>query len=74
MHELHRNVLGVGGGRTVPESQEPAARQKAAGHLVACLGEARSFRSEKVLEDTVASEQIFPAPGDEHIRVHLSHR
>jgi hypothetical protein len=67
-------VLGICGGRPMPEGQEPPARQKAAGHLVAGFGEARSFRFEKVLEDPVAPEQLFPAPGSEHTRVYLSQR
>ncbi len=38
VHELHRDVLGVGGGGPSTEGEEPPACQKAARHLVAGLG------------------------------------
>ena len=51
----------VGGG-TVPEGQQPSAGQKAPGHLEA----GRSL--EEGLEDRVAPEQLFPAPGGGRVR------
>jgi len=40
----------------MPEGQQPPARQKAPGHLVAGLGQPRGFGMEEGLEYWVASE------------------
>jgi hypothetical protein len=56
MHELYRDVLRVGRGRAIAESQEPPPSEEPAGHLVAGLGQAGSFGSKKSLENAVSPE------------------
>jgi hypothetical protein len=70
MHELHREMLGLSQGRTVPESQEPSARQEAMGHLVAFLGQPGSFSFEKGFEDVVALEQFLSTSDRERVRIY----
>ena len=74
MHELHGDVLCVGGGRTVPEGQQPSPRKETPGHLAALLGQTSGLGLEEGFEDRVASEQPFPAPGGKRARVRLSVR
>ena len=67
MHELNRDVLGVRGGRPVPERQQPPAGQEASGHLVAGLGQARRLGLEEGLEDRVTPQKFTTAPGEARV-------
>jgi hypothetical protein len=74
VHELHRDVLRVGGRRTVPEGQKPPSSEKAPGHLVAGFGQSWSFSLEERFEDPVAAEQFLAALYSERVRIYLAHR
>src|SRR5215212_6960854 len=74
VHELHRDVLRVGGRRTVPEGQEPSSCQEAAGHLVAGLCQPRRLHLEESLEDIIAPQQFLAALYSERVRIYLAHR
>jgi hypothetical protein len=69
VHELDGDVLGVGRGRAIAESQEPPSSEEPAGHLVASLGQSGGLSLKEGFEDGVTPEQFFAATGGEDVRV-----
>ena len=62
MHELHRDVLGVGAVGAAAEGQQPAAALKALGHQPADLGQAFGLAGEERLAHLVPGpEAVFDA-------------
>src|SRR5579863_8609116 len=66
MHELHRDMLGIGGVTSSSKRQKAAAPQEAVRHVAAGQCQAHGLACEEFIEDPVAFEKSFFHPRREN--------